>query len=217
MAAFLSPVLIGRCDLNRYIIKSVSEMASTCELNAELIEADMLDRSFDISIIWDEIKRRKREEDIIEKSLMPSETMSRGQTVHQTEKSLMPSETMRRGQTLHQTEKSSMPPETMRRGQTVHQTEKSLMPSETMRRGQMVHQTVSIPQVDFWTWWSVLNVQSKTLTSQKPLTQFAKLFTAATLVLPINQHSFLFELLWLITMMIFFTQDFRSCVVLYLN
>jgi len=51
MAAFLSPVLIGRCDLNRYIIKSVSEMASTCELNAELIDADMLDRSFDISII----------------------------------------------------------------------------------------------------------------------------------------------------------------------
>ena len=179
MAAFLSPVLIGRCDLNRYIIKSVSEMASTCELNAELIEADMLDRSFDISIIWDEIKRRKREEDIIEKSLMPSETMSRGQTVHQTEK--------------------------------------SLMPSETMRRGQTVHQTVSIPQGDFWTWWSVLNVQSKTLTSQKPLTQFAKLFTAATLVLPINQHSFLFELLWKIIMMIFFTQDLWSCVVLYPN
>ena len=51
MAAFLSPVLIGRCDLNRYIIKFVSEMASTCQLNAELIEADMLDRSFDISII----------------------------------------------------------------------------------------------------------------------------------------------------------------------
>ena len=160
MAAFLSPVLIGRCDLNRYIIKSVSEMASTCELNAELIDADMLDRSFDISIIWDEIKWRKREENIIEKSLMPS---------------------------------------------------------ETMRRGQTVHQTVSIPQGDFWTSWSVLNVQSKTLTSQKPLTQFAKPFTAATLVLPISQHSFLFELLWKITMMIFFTQDFWSCVVLYLN